>query len=46
MLGVTTPLPQYVFIAWCLVKHGDNFYMFSSQWKEEALSPYVKLAEE
>jgi hypothetical protein len=25
------PLPQYVFMAWCLVKHSDNFtnfYMF------------------
>jgi hypothetical protein len=19
------PLPQYIFMTWCLVKHGDNF---------------------
>jgi hypothetical protein len=25
MLGAIPPLPQYVFIAWCLVKHRDNF---------------------
>jgi len=25
MRGAILPLPQYVFIAWCLVKHRDNF---------------------
>jgi hypothetical protein len=25
MSGAIPPLPQYVFIAWCLVKHRDNF---------------------
>jgi hypothetical protein len=25
MRGARPPLPQYVFIAWCLVKHRDNF---------------------
>jgi hypothetical protein len=25
MSGAIPPLPQYVFMAWCLVKHGDNF---------------------
>jgi hypothetical protein len=25
MLGAIHPLPQYVFMAWCLVKHKDNF---------------------
>jgi hypothetical protein len=25
MRGVIPPLPQYVFIAWCLVKHKENF---------------------
>jgi hypothetical protein len=25
MLGAISPLPQYVFMAWCLVKHRDNF---------------------
>jgi hypothetical protein len=25
MRGTIPPLPQYVFMAWCLVKHRDNF---------------------
>jgi hypothetical protein len=25
MRGVILPLPQYVFMAWCLVKHRDKF---------------------
>jgi hypothetical protein len=25
MLGAMSSLPQYVFMAWCLVKHRDNF---------------------
>jgi hypothetical protein len=25
MRGSIPPLPQYVFMAWCLVKHRDNF---------------------
>jgi hypothetical protein len=25
MHGTMPPLPQYAFIAWCLVKHRDNF---------------------
>jgi hypothetical protein len=25
MSGAMPPLPQYVFMAWCLVKHMDNF---------------------
>jgi hypothetical protein len=25
MLGAISPLPQYVFMAWCFVKHRDNF---------------------
>jgi hypothetical protein len=25
MRGAITPLPQCAFMAWCLVKHGDNF---------------------
>jgi hypothetical protein len=29
MRGAIPPLPQYIFIAWCLVKHRDNFtFMF------------------
>jgi len=25
--GAIHPLPHYLFIAWCLVKHRDNFYL-------------------
>jgi hypothetical protein len=25
MHGAIPPLPQYVFVAWCLVEHRDNF---------------------
>jgi hypothetical protein len=25
MCGAIPPLPQYIFMAWCLVKHRDNF---------------------
>jgi len=25
MRGATPPLPQYVFVAWCLVTHRDNY---------------------
>jgi hypothetical protein len=25
MRGAIHPLPQYVFMVWCLVKHRDNF---------------------
>jgi hypothetical protein len=25
MLGAIRPIPQYAFMAWCLVKHRDNF---------------------
>jgi hypothetical protein len=25
MSGAVLPLPQYAFMAWCLVKHRDNF---------------------
>jgi hypothetical protein len=35
MLGAILPLPQYVFMTWCLVKHRDNFtfYLYSAKWK-------------
>jgi len=23
------PIPQYVFMAWCLIKHRDNFTFFT-----------------
>jgi hypothetical protein len=28
MRGAIPPLPQYVFMAWCLVKHRDNFTFY------------------
>jgi hypothetical protein len=28
MLGGILLLPQYVFMAWCLVKHRDNFTFY------------------
>jgi hypothetical protein len=28
MSGAIPLLPQQVFMAWCLVKHGDNFYLY------------------
>jgi hypothetical protein len=28
MRGAIPPLPQYVFIAWCLVKHRHNFTFY------------------
>jgi hypothetical protein len=31
MRGATLPLPQYAFMAWCLVKHRDNFTLRSSE---------------
>jgi hypothetical protein len=31
MHGAVPPLPQYVFMAWCLVKHRDNFTDCHSQ---------------
>jgi hypothetical protein len=29
MSGAILPLPQYVFMAWCLVKHRGNFTFFT-----------------
>jgi hypothetical protein len=29
MRGAVPPLRQYVFMAWCLVKHRDNFTSFT-----------------
>jgi hypothetical protein len=28
MRGALPPLPQYVFMTWCLVKHRDNFTFY------------------
>jgi hypothetical protein len=35
MCGAIPPLPQYVFMVWCLVKHRDNFYLY---WVEDNVS--------
>jgi hypothetical protein len=32
MSGAISPLPQYVFMEWCLVKHRDNFNFFLLMW--------------
>jgi hypothetical protein len=38
MRGPIPPLPQYVFMAWCLVKHRDNFtFTFMSLKDKEVL---------
>jgi len=29
MRGATLPVPQYVFVAWCLVKHRDSFTFYT-----------------
>jgi hypothetical protein len=29
MRGAIPPLPQYTFMAWCLVKHRDSFIFFT-----------------
>jgi len=31
MHGDLPPLPQYVFMEWCLVKHGDNITVYCLQ---------------
>jgi hypothetical protein len=38
MRGAIPPLPQYAFMAWCLVKHKDNFtfYLYSGLLRRPA----------
>jgi hypothetical protein len=50
MRGVTPPLPEYAFMAWCSVKkkHGDNFtFTFTGQNKSMGIDtqepPIVRL---
>jgi hypothetical protein len=40
MSGAIPPLLQYVFMAWCLVKHRDNFtfYLYNTALHEETKS--------
>jgi hypothetical protein len=35
MRGVIPPLPQYAFMAWCLVKHRDNFVIIGNEYEKE-----------
>jgi hypothetical protein len=37
MRGAIPPLPQYVFMAWCLVKHRDNFNLMELTTGSNAL---------
>jgi hypothetical protein len=30
MSGSVSPLPKYAFMAWCLVKHMDNFTFYTA----------------
>jgi len=43
MRGAVTPLPQYVFLAWCLVKQRDNctFYLYYYYYYYYRIMPYV-----
>jgi hypothetical protein len=47
MSGAIHPLPQYAFMAWCLVKkkHRDNFTFFFTYYLRTD-SVYVKLSDE
>jgi hypothetical protein len=41
MRGAVSPVPQYAFMAWCLVRHRDNFtftFMFQRQCIEVSLN--------
>jgi hypothetical protein len=41
MSGATPPLPQYAFMAWCSVKHRDNFTL-PFPYPRQLQSPYSK----
>jgi hypothetical protein len=42
MRGAIPPLPQYVFMVWCLVKHRDNFtFTFGKTFLEECVSEFL-----
>jgi hypothetical protein len=40
MSGAIHPLPQYAFMAWCLVKHRDNFtfYLYTPVYEGRLLN--------
>jgi hypothetical protein len=39
MRGAIPPLPQYVFMAWCLVEHRDNFTFYLKQLELKDYTP-------
>jgi hypothetical protein len=41
MRGAIPPLPQYVFMAWCLVKHRDNFTLTFSYFYQSFMAGYI-----
>jgi hypothetical protein len=43
MHGAMPPLPQYVFMAWCLVKHMDNFTVTFTFLRKVTFSHYKSL---
>jgi hypothetical protein len=36
MRGAIPPLPQYVFMAWCLVQHRDNFTFYFRKGRDHS----------
>jgi hypothetical protein len=44
MRGAVLPLPQCVFMAWCLVKHRDNFTLIFSCGADVTENSRVQLA--
>jgi hypothetical protein len=42
MRGATPPLPQYVFMARCLVKHRDNLTLYLLLQQDEFIVIYIK----
>jgi hypothetical protein len=41
MRGAILPFPQYIFMAWCLVKHRDNFtFTFRQATRKERKRNY------
>jgi hypothetical protein len=41
MCETMSPLPQYVFMAWCLVKHRDNFTFTIKLWHNRGLIQFL-----
>jgi hypothetical protein len=43
MRGAIPPLPQYVFMAWCLVKHRNNFAFYTVKGLEKVMAELLSL---